>query len=271
MFLNRYKIFTISLIIIVLSSCKGYEKLLKSDDYQLKYQKAKEYYAAEEYVKAGTLLEQIANVYRGTSKADSIAFLQAYASYYQNDFYTSGFYFKNLTVTYPNSPFNEEASYMVGYCHYLTSPRPELDQATTRDAIESFERYLVKYPRGEFAEQATNLIDDLKNRLVEKSFISAKLYFDLERYKASIIALNNSLLEYPDTKHREEIMFLILKSRYLLAVNSVYKKMNERYQSTVDDYYSFIAEFPESDFRKEADRIYAKSADHIHNKDTTEN
>jgi outer membrane protein assembly factor BamD len=42
----------------------------------------------------------------------------------------------------------------------------------------------------------------------------------------------------------------------LLAENSVEDKRIERYQSALDEYYSFMDEFPESEFKREADRIY---------------
>jgi outer membrane protein assembly factor BamD len=240
----------------LLYACSGYEKLLKSDDYYLKYEKAKEYYNEGEYVKSGTLLDQISPVFRGTNKADSIVFYQAYCSYQQNDYITAGFHFKQLTNSYPNSEFFEEASYMVGYCHYLNSPRPSLDQTETQKAIEAFRLFLFKFPNSQWSDDAREYIAELRDKLVEKSYENAKLYFDLELYKSAIIALNNSLTDYPDTKYREEIMFLILKSRFLLAEKSVQQKKQERYQSTVDDYYSFVAEFEDSEYKKEADRMY---------------
>ena len=78
-------------------------------------------------------------------------------------------------------------------------------------------------------------------------------------YKSSIIALRNSLDEYPSTKYREKLMWYILNSRYLLAFNSVESKKKERYQETVDEYYSFTSEFPQSENKKDADNIYQKS------------
>ncbi len=66
------------------------------------------------------------------------------------------------------------------------------------------------------------------------------------------IALRNSLIEYPETKYREELMFLILKSSYLLADQSIPSKQRERFQATVDEYYSFIGEFPDGPHSREA-------------------
>ena len=95
--------------------------------------------------------------------------------------------------------------------------------------------------------------------------MSAKLYYNLEDYKASIIALRNSLNEYPDTEHREELMFLLLRSNFLLAENSIVSLQVERYQDAVDEYYSFVGEFPESNYRQQADRIYDAALKEIPN------
>jgi outer membrane protein assembly factor BamD len=115
---------------------------------------------------------------------------------------------------------------------------------------------MIKYPRSERNDMAKIYIDEMRNKLVQKSYLSAKLYYNLEEYKASIIALQNSLNEFPDTEHREELMFLLLRSNFLLAENSILSRQVERYQDAVDEYYSFVGEFPESKYRQQADRIY---------------
>ncbi len=51
---------------------------------------------------------------------------------------------------------------------------------------------------------------ELQEKLVEKSYLSARLYYDLKQYRAATVSLANSLKEYPDTKYREELMFLKL-------------------------------------------------------------
>ncbi len=250
----------IILFALFIFSCSGYERLLKSSDYELKYKKAFEYYEKEDYVRASTLFDQIVSVFRGTNKADSVYYYQAMSYYNQNDYILAGHYFENFVRTFGNSDFTEEASFNRAYCYYLTSPRSSLDQTNTVQAIQSFQLFLIRYPNNERAQECRDLINELKEKLVEKSYMSARLYFDLEDYKASIVALNSSLIEYPESKFREEIMFLILKSSYLLAYNSVEKKQKERYQATVDEYYSFLAEFPDSKYIKEADKIFENSA-----------
>ncbi len=265
------KLIYIIVVSIVLFSCSEYEKVLKSTDADLKYKKAMEYYADEDFGRALTIFEQIQMVTRGTPKNDTVLFYLANCYYQQNDFILAGSNYKNFTRIYANSPFAEQAEFMVGYCNYMMSPRAELDQTETLLAIESFRLFMVKYPYSEKVADCKKLITELNEKLVKKSYLSAKLYYDLGDFKSSIIALNNSLADFPDTKYREEMMFLILKSNYLLAEGSVESKKRARYQSTLDEYYSFISEFPESDFRKEVNKIYQDTVDKLNTENTVSN
>jgi outer membrane protein assembly factor BamD len=246
--------------LIVLTACSGFEKVLKSNDYTLKYKEAKRYYAEENYYRAQTLLDQIAPVYRGTLQADSVYYMQAMSYFKQDDYIMAGHYFSMFAQTYGGSPYVEEADYMTAYCYYMTSPRPELDQDNSLLAIQSFQLFDIKYPNSPRVAEAKNYINELQEKLVEKAFLSAKLYFDLEDYKASVVALNNCLIEYPESNHREQIMFMILKSSFMMAEKSIVSKKKERYQQTIDEYYSFKAEFPESKQMKDADRYYKNSS-----------
>ncbi|MFP4042011.1 MAG: outer membrane protein assembly factor BamD, partial [Bacteroidales bacterium] len=107
-----------------------------------------------------------------------------------------------------------------------------------------------RYPNRERAEESRKLIEEMQDKLARKSYLSSRLYYDMEDYKAAIIALNNSLQEYPDSPYREEIRFLILKSKFLLARNSIKQKEEQRFQSTLDEYYTFIDQYPESEYEK---------------------
>ena len=50
---------------------------------------------------------------------------------------------------------------------------------------------------------------------------------------------------------------LILKARYQEASQSVDEKKVDRFSVVIDEYYSFINNYPESESREEADNIYA--------------
>jgi outer membrane protein assembly factor BamD len=240
----------------LLSACGDYNKIVKSTDYEFKYKKAIEYFESGEFVRAGTLFQELINIYRGTSRADKIYYYFAKSMMGQKDYLMASQYFRTLIKEYPTSEYVEESQFMAGYCSYLLSPKVRLDQEITLNAIDALQLYVNLYPFSERVDEAHRLIDELRDKLVEKSFISARLYYDFENYKAAVIALQNSLKDYPDSKFREEEMFMLLKSKYLLAVNSVPDKKEQRLSDALDEYFSFIDEFPESKYRKEAEKFY---------------
>lgn len=270
--LMKMRIFVISsmLLAFILSSCGNYNKILKSTDFEFKYKKAVEYYEAGEYVKAGTLFQELVNIYRGTTRADKIYYYYAKSMIGQKDYLMAGHYFKSLVKEFPGSEFTEEAQFMVGYCAYLQSPKPRLDQSITQEAIDALQLYINLYPYNQRVDEANRLIDELNDKMVYKSYLNAKLYYDFDNYKASVVALTNSLSKYPDSKYREELMYMLLESKYLLAVNSVYDKRIERLSSALDEYFTFVDEFPESKYRKEADRFYKTTSELLDYKEEEE-
>ncbi len=64
MFKNRLIIGVSTLVsVMLLSGCGEYEKLLKSRDFEKKYETAVKLYEEGEFAKAGTLFDQVANIY----------------------------------------------------------------------------------------------------------------------------------------------------------------------------------------------------------------
>jgi outer membrane protein assembly factor BamD len=92
-----------------------------------------------------------------------------------------------------------------------------------------------------------------------KDFKIAKLFYRMEDYSAAVQSFNNILKDYPDTPHREEIMFLVVKSYYRFARQSIETKQKERHSKTLSSYTEFIAQYPESKFLAEAGEMKEKS------------
>jgi len=168
----------------------------------------------------------------------------------------AGHYFKSLLKEFPRSEFAEESQFMVGYCFYLDSPNPRLDQEVTHNSIDALQLFINLYPKSTRVDEANRLIIEMRDKLVYKSYLNGKLYYDMNNYKAAVVALTSSLKEFPDTKYREELMYMLLKAKYLLAIKSVDEKKKERLSSALDEYFTFVDEYPESEHRKEAERFY---------------
>jgi outer membrane protein assembly factor BamD len=73
------------------------------------------------------------------------------------------------------------------------------------------------------------------------------------------VAFRNVLKDDAENVYREDILYYIAMSSYKYAQLSVPSKQKERYLTFVDDYYNFIGELPESEYRKELDMVYRKA------------
>jgi outer membrane protein assembly factor BamD len=255
----RLRLYIVLIILVLVSSCGEYEKLLKSTDYDLKKSDAKEYYDAGQYVKTTELLTQILPRYRATEEAEDLNWMNAQSYFGMKDYLMAGSCYKSFVEQFPFGKHAEEANFKAALCDYNISSSPELDQENTRNAIEGFNIFINRFPNSTKVEESKKLIDDLKDKLVEKSYLNAKLYYDMKQYKAAVIALTNSLKEYANSKYREKMMYLKLNSLFQYAELSYAGKQKERYQSTLDEYYSFMEEFPNSMYTKEINSIYQKT------------
>ena len=255
--MNKFKnIILIISILSIITSCNKYDRLIKSADIDKKYEAAMKYYEKGNYVKAINLFEELVSVYRGTAKAESILFYYAYTNYNLGDYILAAYHFKNFVRTYPNSVHAEECAYMAANCYYLTSPTYSLDQTDTKSAIKEFQLFVNQYPQSLRLASANEIVDKLRAKLEKKSYEIAKNYYHTEFYQAAVCSFKNMLVDFPETKHREELSFLIIKSNYLYAINSIESKKEERLKASIDAYLSFVDVFSNSGYLKEAESIY---------------
>jgi outer membrane protein assembly factor BamD len=231
---------------IMLVSCGEYQQLLKSEDYPLMYRKAIEYYHRGDYKRAEELFTGIRSVFRGLPQGSTIDYYCALCSYNQKRYEDAVAHFRYFVKNYPEHESVEDCLYMIGYCNYLSSPNVRLDQSVTEDAIKDFQLFLSRYPDNYRKEQINEYMDIMRDKLSYKDFLSAENYYKREHYKAAVISLENCLKDYPGTKYREEIMYMLFNSKYEIAYNSYEELQYERFTEAKEEYYFFIDEYPNS-------------------------
>ena len=198
----------------------------------------------------------------------------AMSEYMIRDYATASEYFKKYYQSYPKGAYAEQAEFYVGESLYMSTPEPRLDQTPTYSAIAAYQEYLDLYPDGSLKEKAQSRLFELQDKLVEKEYLSAKLYYDLgdyfgnctnggNNYQACVVTAQNAVNDYPYSSKREEFYILIMKSKYELARMSVESKQLERYQDAEDECYGFINEFPDSRERATAEKYIEKCQEYI--------
>lgn len=239
-------------VLLGMFSCKSqFEKIRTSNNPELIYKTALEYYEEEEYQRAQSLLELALSNYRGKKESEDIYFKYAYTYYYTRQYILASYYFKNFASTYSTSRFRQEADFMEAYSNYQLSPTFRLDQTYTQKAIDGFQLYINTYPQNERVAECNRLIDELRKKLEKKAFEEGKLYFDLRRYQSAIWVLDNLLKDFPETNNAEEVRYLMARSAFLLAQNSIFERQEERFEEAKTMADEFLARYTESRYRRE--------------------
>ena len=263
-----------------LSSCGEYNTVLKSTDYEYKYEAAKGYFAKGQNSRAATLLEELIPILKGTANAEESAYMLAMTYFNQGDYISASHYFNVYYTTYPRGTYTELARFFCGKALYLDTPEPRLDQSSTYKAIQELQMFIEYFLESSRKDLAQDMIFELQDKLVEKEYLSAKLYYDLgsytgntvysstgNNYLAAVVTAQNVLRDYPYTKRREDLSILILRAKYDMAKESVLEKQEERMRETIDEYYAFKNEFPESKYMPEVEKIFQDASKYVKDED----
>ncbi|MBO7615884.1 MAG: outer membrane protein assembly factor BamD [Bacteroidales bacterium] len=261
---NRLLILAL-LALAVLTSCNDFNRLVKSTDNEMKYEVAVDYYERGDYNHALQLFDLLQASFRNTPKGESITYKTALCYYYQGDYDIAGYYFNRFVQTYPFSRDAEKAAFMQAYCSYMLSPESGLDQTNTHNAIKQLNNFIERYPNSDSLDRANKLLTDLNDKLEEKDYNVCRLFYRMENYSAAITSFENMLKKYPNTTHREEIIFDMAKTYYDYAENSVAEKQRERYESCVEQCNALTYLYPESKYLNDVQSIAAKARKKLEN------
>ncbi|MGV3589834.1 MAG: outer membrane protein assembly factor BamD [Adhaeribacter sp.] len=245
--------------IMLLSACGDYNKILKSNNVDQKYEAALKYFEKKDYYRAGVLLEEVRPLLAGRVEAEKAAFLYAYTQYYERLYATSSELFRNFFDTYGRSPYAEESLFMHAKSLYYDSPDFNLDQTSTQTAIVAIQDFLNRYPASKYQEEANKMYDELAAKLERKAFENAKLYSQMRYYQAAVTAFSTFQREYPSSAFNEEAAYLKIVAQFNLAEESVPEKQRERYFDTVGFYQAFVDKYPNSKYLRSAEALFDKS------------
>lgn len=268
----RFLLLLLALCSLLFVSCGEYTRVLKSEDYEYRYEAAKALYMEGHYNKASELFGMLLAPMKGTSYGEESLFMTAESNMKAKDYESAAMFFKKYYQVYPKGHYMELARYNSGYALYKQTPDVRLDQTSTMEAISEFQEFLDYCPNTSLKDQTMAAIYELQDKLVRKEYLAAKLYYDLgpyamnsayggNNYEACVITAQNALKDYPYASAglREDLSILTLRAKYYLARQSVEEKRLERFRDAIDEYYAFQNDFPESRYMQEAKTIFDHS------------
>ena len=253
------RILVLSLVVVIGTSCSRFRMIQKSEDWKVKYEAAFEYYEKEDYYRSILLFEEIMPVIRAMKEGEKAQFYYAYCHYYQKSYLLSSHYFETFAQTYSRSEYAEEAHYMAALSLFNQSPYYNLDQSSTTEAVDALQAHVNRYPNSVYFEQASAMINALQYKLEQKNYELSKQFFRLRRYEAAVLSIDNFNKDFPDSDLNEELNYIKVLAQHNYAEQSIAARQKERYQKMIELYLEFIEDYPESEYIRDAERLYASS------------
>ncbi len=221
----KYSLFIPLFFMLVIAGCSsGVDTANMTGESRLAY--AISLYNDEDYLEAVNELQAILLQYPGSSISDDAQFYLAKTRFARDEFIMAAFEFSKLIKNMPASEFVPESQYMLAECYYQLSPDYNLDQKYTKKAIQEFQAFIDFFPTNEKVPDAEKKIDELNDKIAEKTFSIARIYEKMDYLKAALIYYEEVIEIYHDTPYAPLAMYnkinvLIERDRNDEALNEI--------------------------------------------------
>lgn len=187
---------------IILFSCKSTDNF-DTRDAEAVYKKAVEYFENENYLEARNLFEMIKLQYSATEWADDAQYYLGEIAFKRKEYILAAFNYNQLRRSYPGSIYSKISLYKTALSFYELSPKFDRDQEYTKKAIQAFQEYQYIYPDDSLYNEASNKINELRNKLAYRDFFTAGLYRKLDSPHSALIYYNSVIKDFNDTEYYE--------------------------------------------------------------------
>ena len=123
--------------------------------------------------------------------------------------------------------------------------------------------FINGHPGSTRIDSANKIIDECRNKLEQKQYGAADLYYKIGQYRAAALSYNDLLNDYPESANGELYKLKEVKSYYKFAQQSIFEKQTERYEKVITEFRDFADKFPESKLLKEAEDYSISSQNNI--------
>jgi outer membrane assembly lipoprotein YfiO len=180
-----------------LMACSSSKKLTQEESCQQKWDKAKPKIEKRRFIQAKELLTELVTSCPGSPFTEEAMFNLGEAHYNLEEWEEAESEYNSFLKDFPASKkYGETVRYRVAQSLGQQTEIPARDQTRTLEAIIAYENYLNEYPEGPRADSATGELEKLKDLLVKKQMMIARLYTRMGEPQAAAIYYKNLIKEY---------------------------------------------------------------------------
>ncbi len=203
-------LFALAVLLNACSSDRG--KISHAEFCKNKYEAAAELFKKQKYGRAQDKLEEILSLCAGTGYMEQSQFLLAESYFNLEEWIEARGEYGSFVLNFPGSPFIETAEFRKAISSFNMEFKVARDESNTTIAMRDFERYLSNYPDSPLRDSINYYYGLLVERLAEKEFQTARLYYRMDKYQAAVIYLKEFLENYKVSKRRKDAFKIIVDS-----------------------------------------------------------
>ncbi|KAA3616267.1 MAG: outer membrane protein assembly factor BamD [Calditrichaeota bacterium] len=199
-----------------LSSCSGSKKL-KNMTVKERLEHAKKLFDDGKYFEAKNQFQILILNNPGSRIIDEAQFYYAETFFASKEYITAAAEYERLINRYPNSEYLDDSSYKIGYSYFKLSPKAQLDQKYTYQALDYFQQFIDEFPNSEHVKDVTDKLQACRTKLAQKEYATGILYKKGRHYNAAIISFDEILKKFYDTKYAEPSLYWKAYCHYEVA------------------------------------------------------
>lgn len=203
----------------ILASCATVEQ----PDYVEKpaeelYREAQAFLEEERYRSAALAFEEVDRQHPYSEWAVRGRLMAAYAYYEGQMFVDAIAGLENFIDLHPGHKDVAYAQYLIARSYYDQISDVGRDQEMTREALQSFEELMRRFPNSDYAKDAALKADLARDHLAGKEMEIGRYYQDRQQYVAAINRFRNVVEGYETTTHLPEALHRLTESYLALGV-----------------------------------------------------
>lgn len=195
------RLFTLASLAVAMfaSGCSARQQNLSELSPDSMYAEAVRAYDEGDLDLASRLLEYFVSENIGHPRAADARLLLGDLNYARRDYAIAATHYQRVAQDFPTYSRSLEARFKICDSYHQLSPQPALDQEFTLAALDHCQSVAENFPGTSEAEQAVEVISELRNKLAEKAYANGVFYFRRGAYDAAVVYFQQVMEDYPTT------------------------------------------------------------------------
>ncbi|MBT3216312.1 MAG: outer membrane protein assembly factor BamD [Candidatus Marinimicrobia bacterium] len=200
--MNKFIIIILTTLAMLVNACSaGKGKIKLEEEVKTRFDKGMYYLGKERYLRAQEEFTYVVISGSHTELGDDAQFYLA-ESYFLNEEYVQAIAdYDQLIRKMPFTPFMQKSRYRICESYVQESLPYYKDQTYTDKALDKLQEFLDDFPATKHKEEATSLIQTLRNKLAKKLYETGVLYIKLDEFSSAIYSFEEIVEKYFETEY----------------------------------------------------------------------